>query len=236
MGNRLPRKTHKAQLRFLLFRGLRRSKFYYYDPRADARKPSRDFLRKEVPDKKCFCEVEDLPSAKILEQKQQFVNDLSENIKNSVTGVLVEYKGITVAQDQDLRAKLRESGTTYAVIKNSLLERAFKDAGYDGMGGYFVETTALALSGDMTAPAKVLSEFAKKNKFFKIKAGFVDGNAIDAAGVETLASLPSKEVLIAQVLGGFNAPISGLVTVLNGNIRGLAVALNAIKEQKEKIA
>jgi large subunit ribosomal protein L10 len=185
--------------------------------------------------RKCFCEVTDLPSAKILEQKQQFVKELSEKIRGSVTGVLVEYKGLTVAQDRELRAKLRESGATYAVIKNSLLSRAFKEAGYDGMDDTFVGTTAIALSAEeMAAPAKALSEFAKKNKFFKIKAGFVDGNALDAAGVERLASLPSKEVLIAQVLGGLNAPISGLVTVLNGNIRGLAVALNAIKEQKEK--
>lgn len=175
-----------------------------------------------------------MPSAKILEQKQQFVKELSEKIRNSVSGVLVEYKGITVAQDQELRAKLRESGASYAVIKNSILSRAFQEAGYEGLDAHFVGTTALALSeDDMTAPAKALSEFAKKNKFFNIKAGFVDGNALDAAGVDTLASLPSKEVLIAQVLGGLNAPISGLVTVLNGNIRGLAVALNAIKEQKE---
>jgi len=176
-----------------------------------------------------------LPSAKILEQKQQFVQELSEKIKNSVTGVLVEYKGLTVAQDRELRIKLRECGATYSVIKNSILSRAFKEAGYEGMDDCFAGTTAIALSAeDMTGAAKALSEFAKKNKFFKIKAGFVDGNGIDAAGVETLASLPSKEVLIAQVLGGLNAPISGLVTVLNGNIRGLAVALNAIKEQKEK--
>lgn len=176
-----------------------------------------------------------MPSAKILEQKQQFVNELSEKIKGSVTGVLVEYKGITVAQDHELRLKLREAGATYSVIKNSLLSRAFKDAGYEGLDDHFAGTTALALAKeDMAGAAKVLSEFAKKNKFFKVKAGFVDGNELDAEGVEKLASLPSKEVLIAQVLGGLNAPISGLVTVLNGNIRGLAVALNAIKEQKEK--
>lgn len=177
-----------------------------------------------------------MPSAKILEQKQQFVQELAEKIKNSVTGVLVEYKGLTVAQDRELRIKLRECGASYSVIKNSILSRAFEAAGYEGME-CFAGTTALALSAeDMTGAAKALSEFAKKNKFFKIKAGFVDGNSIDAAGVETLASLPSKEVLIAQVLGGLNAPISGLVTVLNGNIRGLAVALNAIKEKKEQIA
>ena len=84
------------------------------------------------------------------------------------------------------------------------------------------------------APAKILSEFAKKNKTFKIKAGFVEGRIIDENEVNNLAELPSKEVLIAKVLGGFNAPIAGFANVLNGTLRGLVIALNAIKEQAEK--
>ena len=174
-----------------------------------------------------------MPSEKILEQKKKFVTELAEQIKSSASGVLVEYKGITVEQDNQLRAQIRQSGSNYAVIKNRILKLAFREAGYDDMDKYFTETTALALSTDMVAPAKILSEFSKKNKCLKVKAGFAEGDSFDAAGVAMLAELPSKEVLIARALGGLNAPISGLVNVLNGNIRGLAVALNAIKEQKE---
>ena len=174
-----------------------------------------------------------MPSEKILEQKKQQVAELSEKLKTAVTGVIVDYKGITVADDTKLRKSLRETGNEYKVVKNTLLGRALKEAGIDGLDSVLEGTTAIAISHeDYVGAAKVLCEFADKNKTFEVKAGFVDGKMIDAEGVKNLAKLPSKEVLLAQVLGGLNAPITGFATVLNGNMKGLVVALNAIAEKK----
>lgn len=178
-----------------------------------------------------------MPSQKILEQKQQYVAELTEKLNNSVAGVIVSYKGITVADDTKLRADLRAAGVEYFVVKNTLLGRAAKEAGLDGLDDVLEGTTAIAVSAeDHVAAAKIISKFiedkGKTIKSYQIKAGYVDGNVIDQAGVEALAKLPPREVLVAQVLGGLNAPISGLVTVLNGNIRGLACVLNAIAEKK----
>lgn len=182
-----------------------------------------------------------MPSQKILEQKQAQVAALTEELKNSVTGVIVNYEGINVEDDTKLRKSLREAGCKYQVGKNTLLSRALKEAGIEGLDSVLEGTTAIAMSeSDYAAGAKILSEYAEKaaktNKKFAVKAGFIDGSAVDAAGVDALAKLPSKEVLIAQVLGGFNAPIQGFANVMSGTIRGLAIALNAICEQKAAAA
>lgn len=182
-----------------------------------------------------------MPSQKILEQKQAQVAALTEALKNSVTGVIVNYEGINVEDDTKLRKSLREVGCKYQVVKNTLLSRALKEAGIEGLDSVLEGTTAIAMSeSDYAAGAKILCEYAetaaKANKKFAVKAGFIDGAAVDAAGVDALAKLPSKEVLIAQVLGGFNAPIQGFANVMSGTIRGLAVALNAICEKKASAA
>ena len=157
-----------------------------------------------------------MPSEKILEQKKQAVADLAEKIKGSCAGVLVEYKGINVADDTKLRKELREAGVSYSVVKNTLLSRAAKEAGVDGLDPVLEGTTALAVSvEDHVAAARILCKFAETHKFFKVKSGFVDGMVMSSAEVEELAKLPSKEVLVAKALGGLNAPISGFVTVLN---------------------
>lgn len=175
-----------------------------------------------------------MPSEKILQQKQAVVAELSDRLKSSVAGVLVNYKGITVADDTKLRKELREAGVNYTVVKNTLLSRAAKDASINGLDPVLENTTALATSTeDYVAAARILCEYADKNKNFEIKCGFVDGDVLSSDEINALAKLPSKEVLVAQVLGGLNAPISGFVTVLNGNIRGLACVLNAIAEQKQ---
>ena len=180
-----------------------------------------------------YREVKILPSNQILQEKQAAVAEIVQLLNSSVSGVLVGYEGITVADDTKLRAELRKAGVKYKVIKNSLLNFAVKEAGLEGLSDSLAGTTALAVNTQgETAAAKILCEYAKKNEKFVIKAGFVEGKVIDTANVKALAQLPSKEVLIAQVLAGFNAPITGLVNVLNGNIRGLAVALNAIAEKK----
>lgn len=174
-----------------------------------------------------------MPSEKILEQKKQIVAELTEKLKSACAGVVVDYKGINVADDTKLRKELREAGVDYFVVKNTLLSRAAKEAGIEGLDPVLEGTTALAISNeDHVAAARILCKFAEKNKSIKAKAGFVEGKTIDAAEVENLAKLPSKEVLVAQVLGGLNAPITGFVTVLNGTMKGLVVALNAIAEKQ----
>jgi large subunit ribosomal protein L10 len=176
---------------------------------------------------------ERMPSEKILQQKEQLVNELAEKLKNSVSGVLVDYKGITVENDTKIRAELRKAGVFYAVKKNSVISRAVKQVGLGDLDSVLSGSTAIAISeSDLTAPAKILAKFADANDKFSIKAGFIEGRAVSADEIGELAKLPSKEVLVAKFLGSMNAPISGFVNVLNGNLRGLVVALNAITEKK----
>lgn len=174
-----------------------------------------------------------MPSERVLEQKKQIVVDLSEQLKGACAGVVVSYKGISVADDTKLRKELREAGVNYSVVKNTLLSRAASESGLSDLNGVLEGTTALAVSNDdYTAAARILSNYAKGSKTFEIKAGFAEGKVLSVAEVEDLAKLPSKEVLVAKVLGGFNAPISGFVCVLNATLTGLAVALNAIAQKK----
>ena len=174
-----------------------------------------------------------MPSEKILEQKKQIVAELTEKLKSACAGVIVDYKGINVADDTKLRKELREAGVDYFVVKNTLLSRAAKEAGLEGLDPVLEGTTALAVSKeDHVAAARILCKFAETNKSIKTKAGFVEGKTIDVAEVENLAKLPSKEVLVAKALGGLNAPITGFGTVLNGTMKGLVVALNAIAEKQ----
>jgi large subunit ribosomal protein L10 len=174
-----------------------------------------------------------MPSPKILEQKKAQVQEISQRLKSSCAGVLVDYKGINVADDTILRKELREAGVSYSVIKNTLLCRAFEQAGIEGFTELLKGTTALAVSNDdHIISAKLLCAFASKNKIFKIKAGFIDGLKIEPQKVQELAKLPSREVLVAKALGGLNAPITGFVFVLNGTLKSLVVALNAIAQKK----
>lgn len=174
-----------------------------------------------------------MPSESVLKVKQALVVDLANKLKAASSGVLVDYKGITVEKDTKLRTDLRNANVDYTVVKNTLTRFAADVAGLSGLDDVLEGTTALAVHmSDEILPAKILFEYAKKNDNFKIKAGFLDGKVITAAEVERLAKLPSKEILIATVLGTLNAPITGLVNVLNGNLRGLVFVLSAISEQK----
>ena len=174
-----------------------------------------------------------MPSEKILAQKKELVNALTEQLKKATSGVLVDYKGINVVDDTKLRAELRKAGVQYSVKKNSMIRLAAKQAGITGLDDVLSGKTAIATSEtDLIAPAKILVGFAEKNEKFKIKSGFLEGKCISVKEIGDLAKLPPKEVLIAKVLGGFNAPISGFANVLNANLRGLVVALNAIAEKK----
>ncbi len=132
---------------------------------------------------------------------------------------------------------MRESGVEYMVAKNTLLRRAAKDAGLEELNSVLEGSTAVAISKrDYVAASKILCEFAKEHEFFKIKSGFIDDSVIDAKEIQNLAKLPSREVLVAQVLGGLNAPIAGFANVLAGTMRGLVVALNAIAQKQQENA
>ena len=174
-----------------------------------------------------------MASEKILQQKQAYVEQLTEKLDKAVAGVVVDYKGITVADDTVLRRKLREAGVDYAVVKNTMLRRAVDKLGMEGLDNVLEGSTALAISdSDHVAAAKILCEYAETNKNFQVKAGFVEGKTIGVDEVKELAKMPPKEVLVAKVLGGLNAPISGFVGVLHANLRGLVCALNAIAEKQ----
>lgn len=173
-----------------------------------------------------------MPSEKILIKKQEYVSQLAEKIQSSVTGVVVSYKGINVADDTKLRRELREAGVEYFVVKNTMLRLAAEKVGLSELEPVLKGSTSLALSNDHIAAAKIICKFAETNKNIQVKAGFVDGSVVDENTIKQLAKMPPKEVLVAKALGGLNAPISGFVGVLNANLRGLVVALNAIAEKK----
>lgn len=165
---------------------------------------------------------EPMPSQKTLSVKQQYVADLAEKLKGAAAGVVVDYKGINVADDTALRKSLREAGVSYTVVKNTMLKLALKEAGIDGLDGVLEGTTALAIhEEDPIVAAKILGEFADKNKKFTLKAGFMDGKVLSDAEVVALGKLPSKEQLVGQ-----------LVSVLVAPMRGLAIAVNAIAEKE----
>ena len=174
-----------------------------------------------------------MPSEKILEQKKQIVSELTDKMQKAVAGVLVDYRGLTVEEDTKLRNELRAAGVEYSVVKNTLTRFAANEIGYTEFHPVLNGPTAMALSfTDVVAPAKVLVEFAKKNENLEIKAGFIEGKVASIDEIKALADLPSKEVLIAKLLGSMSSPLQGFVNVLNGNLTGFARVLNALAEKK----
>ena len=160
-----------------------------------------------------------MPSNKVLEAKKQIVEELAGKLQTAVSGVLVKYEGITVADDTALRTALRKAGIEYSVMKNTLTGRACEMVGYGDMKQYLSGMTAIAISqDDAIAPAKIMKEYADKIPTFEIKAGFVDGGVIDQAGVEALAATPSKEVLIGKMMGSLMSSLYGLAYVLQAKI------------------
>ena len=158
-----------------------------------------------------------MPSNAVLEAKKAKVEKLAEIIKNSVSGVLVDYKGITVEEDTKLRKELREAGVNYFVEKNTMLLRAFKNCGIEGLDDVLNGTTAIALSNDdQTAPARILGKFAEKagDDKFNLKAGYVEGEVYDQAGVVALSKIPSKDTLLAQLVGSLQGPLQKLAATV----------------------
>lgn len=174
-----------------------------------------------------------MPSKKILERKIQTVEKMTEKIKNCNSMVLADYRGLTVEQDTELRNALREADVEYKVVKNTLTGFALKNNDMEELGKHLKGPTAIAISNDPVAPAKILFEYSKKHQQLEIKAGMVEGKIMEVDGIKELANLPSREELITMVVRGVNGPLAGLANVLNANLRGLVVALNAISEQKE---
>ena len=151
-----------------------------------------------------------MPSASVLEQKKQIVASVADRINNSCAGVIVDYKGISVADDTALRKELREAGVEYTVVKNTLLKLAINGTSLESMGEVLDGTTALATSkDDYVAAARILNKYAEDHENFKLKAGYLDGEVMTMEKLKDLANLPSRETLLSMVANVFSAPIAG---------------------------
>ena len=157
-----------------------------------------------------------MPNAKVLSEKQAIVAQLTDTLKSAASGVLVDYKGITVAEDTALRHELRENGVEYSVVKNTLVRFAIDNVGMQELDGVLNGTTSMAVSkDDPIAPMRIINKYAKQmGDRFNIKAGFMDGKVIPLEDVAALAELPSKEVLLGQVLGMMLSPLTSLAIVI----------------------
>lgn len=172
-----------------------------------------------------------------LEEKKQVVSEIKDRFTRAQSVVIVDYRGLTVSEFTDLRAKLRGAGVEFKVLKNTLVKIAADDYGVTGLEEYLKGTTAWAFSiKDPVSAPKIISEYAKTNKKLVIKGGVLEKKAIVEDGVKALANLPSREVLLAQVLAGMQAPLTGMANVLQGPIRKFVYALEAVRKQKEEQA
>lgn len=160
----------------------------------------------------------------VLEQKQQLVAEIAEKLRASKSTIIVDYRGLNVAQVTELRKQLREAGIEFKVYKNTLTRRAVAELGLEGLDETLTGLNAIAFSNDdVVAPAKILNEFAKKNEALKIKAGIIEGNVATLEEVKALAELPSREGLLSMLLSVLQAPI-----------RNFALVTKAVAEKKEE--
>lgn len=169
-----------------------------------------------------------------LQSKQAAVADVVDKMKRAQCMIVLDYRGLTVEEVTNLRSQFRQAGVEYKVIKNNMLKRAADELKIEGVDEYFKGPSAVAFGyEDPVAPAKILCKFVKDANKTEIKGGILDGKVMDAAGITNLSKLPSKEELIAKMLGSMNAPVTNFVGVLAAIPRGLVCALNAIVQQKE---
>lgn len=162
-----------------------------------------------------------MPSQKILSAKQAQTEELKQKIQNAMSGVLVNYKGITVADDTKLRAELREAGVHYAVVKNTMLRFALEGTGFEGLDSVLEGTTALALAGeeDPMAAARILQKFADKpNSTFALKAGFLEGQVLNTEEVTAIAKLPGREGMLSMFAGALTSTLSGLAVAMQAYV------------------
>ena len=176
-----------------------------------------------------------MPSEKVLEAKKALVAELAERLKASVSGIVVNYEGINVADDTAMRKELRECDVKYTVVKNTMLGRACEAAGLAGLEDVLSGTTAIATSEtDYAGAARILSKYAKSHEAFAIKSGFIDGEVIDMDKIDALSKLPTREVLLANVLGAFQAPIASFARGVQAIVdKGGVEACLADKENAE---
>jgi len=169
------------------------------------------------------------------EKKMQIVEDLEEVISGCSIGILTDYRGLSTTELGNLRRKLREVGVEYRVVKNSLAQLAARQAGKDDIAGMFEGPIAVAFGhGEAPDAARVLDDYIRSTKsILNVRGGFLENRVLSAADVTTLAKLPAREVLISQVMAGIQSPITGLVNVLAGPIRGIMGVLQARIQQLE---
>ncbi len=172
-----------------------------------------------------------------VELKQPIVQEISDHIKDAQCVVLVDYRGLTVEQDTQLRRQLREANVTYKVYKNTLMNFAFKGTDFESMSSLLEGPNAIAISKeDATAPARILAKFAKTADALELKAGVVEGTFYDAAGIKEIASVPSREELLSKFLGSIQSPITNLARVLNQIADRKQLAIGKAKAQTERVA
>ena len=151
-----------------------------------------------------------------IELKQPIIREISDNIKDAQSVVVVDYRGLTVSEDTALRKELRENGVIYKVYKNTMMNFAFKDTEFEGLKDVLEGPSAIAISkDDATAPARIIAKFAKTAPELEIKAGVVEGAFYDAEGMKTIAAVPSREELLSKLLGSLQSPVTNLARVLN---------------------
>lgn len=149
-------------------------------------------------------------------QGSKIMTEIAETVKDAQSIVLVDYRGLTVEQDTKLRAELRKNNVTYKVYKNTFMNYAFKGTDFEGLAPYLEGPSAIAISkDDATAPARVIAEFAKTADKLEIKAGIVEGQVYDAAGIGEIAKIPSRDILLGRLLGSMQSPITNFARVLN---------------------
>lgn len=171
--------------------------------------------------------------AKTKQQKEATINELAEGIKSAKSLVFANFQGLKVKESEELRKLCRQQNIGYLVAKKTLLKKALTQAGIEADVESFEGGVSTVFGReDEVAPAQILADFAKKHEIVKLFGGVLEGAFIDSAKVNALAKLPSKQQLLGQLVGTLNAPISGFVNVLAGNLRGLVNVLNSIKESK----
>jgi large subunit ribosomal protein L10 len=167
------------------------------------------------------------------EQKASAIAEIATNIDESQAIFAVDYRGISVAQVAELRAKLREADASFRVVKNSLTERAADEVGASELKAFLQGPTALTfVRGDAALAAKAVADYARATQLLPFKGGMMDGSEVDADQIRAISRLPSREVLYGQLVGIVASPISGLVRTLSALVSGLAVALGQVQEQK----
>lgn len=165
--------------------------------------------------------------------KTSVVEGVKEKMQAAQSMVLIDYRGLTVAEVTNLRNRCRKEGVEYAVIKNTMIRKAAEELGIEGLEPMLHGPTAVAFGmTDAVAPAKILVSFIKEVKKTEIKCGIMEGKVLDVKGVEALAELPPKEVLIAKMMGSLNAPITNFVGVLSATLRSLVYAIEAVRKQR----